>query len=87
MRDWAMRRKTFQPQAQSIAERSVRHGVIWRKLSQGTASAQGSRYVETILSVLATCQQNKINAFDFVRNSIEANLKNHPTPKLLPTTP
>ena len=71
----------------NIAEHSVRHGVIWRKLSQGTASSQGSRYVETILSVLATCQQNKINAFDFVRKSIEANLKKSPTPKLLPKTP
>ena len=71
----------------NIAERSVRHGVIWRKLSQGTASSQGSRYVETILSVLATCQQNNKNAFDFVRKSIEANLKNQTTPKLLPTTP
>jgi len=71
----------------NTAERSVRHGVIWRKLSLGTASSTGSRYVETILSVLATCQQNAINAFTFVRSTIEAALKDQPTPKLLPNHP
>lgn len=63
------------------AERSVRHGVIWRKLSHGTASAAGSRYVETILSVLATCQQNAVNPFDFVAQAIKAQLEYRSHPK------
>ena len=65
----------------------MRHGVIWRKLSQGTRSQRGSRYVETILSVLATCQQNTINAFGFVHSAIESQLHNQPAPKILPTNP
>lgn len=64
------------------AERAVRHGVIWRKLSHGTASPAGSRYVETILSVLATCQQNAINPFDLVARAITAKLNNQPPPKI-----
>ena len=38
------------------AERSLRHPVQWRKTSYGTASERGSRFVESILTVLATCQ-------------------------------
>jgi hypothetical protein len=33
----------------------LRHAVIWRKLSFGTQSAGGSRFLETMLSVTETC--------------------------------
>ena len=33
----------------NVSERSLRHGVIWRKLSFGTQSVRGDRYVETML--------------------------------------
>ena len=64
------------------AERSVRHGVIWRKLSNGTKSEAGSRYVETILSVIATCRQNAINPFEFVTKAVHAKFNKEPAPKL-----
>ncbi len=38
------------------AERALRHGVIYRKLSGGTDSETGSRFVERMLSVVATCR-------------------------------
>ena len=41
----------------NAAERALRHGVIWRKLSLGTASEAGSRFVERVLSVVETCRQ------------------------------
>lgn len=71
----------------NLAERSVRHGVIWRKLSQGTASAAGSRYVETILSVLATCKQNQINPFEFVTQAVKAKVEAKTPPKILNARP
>jgi transposase len=40
----------------NAAERALRHGVIWRKLSLGTASEAGSRFVERLLSVVETCR-------------------------------
>ncbi len=41
----------------NAAERALRHGVIWRELSLGTASGAGSRFVERLLSVVETCRQ------------------------------
>jgi len=38
------------------AERALRFGVLWRKRSQGTASDQGNRWVERILSLKETCR-------------------------------
>ena len=37
-------------------ERALRPAVIWRKLSFGTQSAKGRRFVETLLSVIETCR-------------------------------
>ena len=39
------------------AERVLRHAVLWRKSSRGTDSEVGSRFVERMLSVVATCRQ------------------------------
>ena len=36
------------------AERAIRPGVLWRKGSFGTQSAQGSRFVEAMMTVVAT---------------------------------
>jgi transposase len=63
----------------------VRHGVIWRKLSFGTKSASGSRFVETLLSVIETCRQQKRDAFAFVTQAVER-LFRHGRPKLFPST-
>jgi hypothetical protein len=38
------------------AERALRFGVLWRKRSLGTASEQGNRWVERILSLKETCR-------------------------------
>ena len=37
-------------------ERALRHAVIWRRVSGGTDSAGGSRFVERMLLVVATCR-------------------------------
>jgi transposase len=68
----------------NAGERSLRHAVIWRKLSFGTQSAAGSRFVETMLTVIETCRQQRRNAFAFVTSAVEAHLAHQPTPSLLP---
>lgn len=68
----------------NAAERSLRHAVIWRKLSFGTQSAAGSRFVETLLSVMETCRQQDRNVFAFVTESVEAHFHNQKPPSLLP---
>jgi transposase len=47
----------------NAGERSLRHAVIWRKLSFGTQSAGGSRFVEMMLTVIETCRQQHRNVF------------------------
>jgi transposase len=53
------------------AERALRHAVIWRKLSFGTQSAAGSRFVETMLTVIETCRQQNKNAFAYVTQALQ----------------
>jgi hypothetical protein len=65
------------------AERALRHAVIWRKLSFGTQSAAGSRFVETMLTVIETCRQQEKNAFDYLTQAIEAHLHGQKPPRLL----
>lgn len=58
----------------NASERALRHGVIWRKLSFGTQSASGSRFVETILTVVETCRQQSRNLVDFITQAVETHL-------------
>lgn len=66
------------------AERALRHGVIYRKLSGGTDSEAGSRFVERILSVVATCRQQDINVLDYLSRCYQAHLDGRKAPSLLP---
>lgn len=67
----------------NAAERSLRHAVIWRKLSFGTQSAAGSRFVETLLTVIETCRQQGRDVFAFVTSAVQSHLSHQPTPSLL----
>lgn len=55
----------------NAAERSLRHGVIWRKLSFGTHSPRGDRYVETMLTIIETCRQQNRSVVQFVRHALQ----------------
>ena len=67
----------------NAAERSLRPAVIWRKLSFGTQSAGGSRFVETLLSVIETCRQQQRNVLDHVTNALTAHFHGQHGPSLL----
>jgi len=66
----------------NASERALRHAVIWRKLSFGTQSAHGSRFVETMLTVVETCRQQSRNAFAFITTAVEAHFSHQPAPAL-----
>jgi transposase len=66
------------------AERALRHGVIYRKTSGGTESEAGSRFVERMLSVVATCRQQEIDVLDYLTRCYQAHLEGQPVPSLLP---
>lgn len=67
----------------NASERALRPAVIWRKLSFGTQSASGSRFVETLLSVLETCRQQGRDVFAFVTKAVERHFSQHRAPLLL----
>ncbi len=64
----------------NAAERAVRHAVCWRKTSYGTDSERGSRFVERLLTVVATCRQQGRGVLDFLIQALTATTK----PSLLP---
>ncbi len=66
------------------AERALRHGVIYRKTSGGTDSEAGSRFVERILSVVATCRQRETNVLEYLTRCYQASLEGQTVPSLLP---
>ena len=68
----------------NAAERALRHAVIWRKLSFGTQSAAGSRFVETLLTTIETCRQQDRNVFEFVTQTVINHFHHQSGPSLLP---
>jgi transposase len=50
----------------NAAERAVRHAVCWRKTSYGTDSERGSRFVERMLTVVASCRQQGRGVLSFL---------------------
>jgi transposase len=69
----------------NAAERAIRPGVLWRKGSFGTQSAEGSRFVEAMMTVVATLKQQHRNVLASVTAACEAALCGQPAPSLLPT--
>jgi transposase len=80
---WTFLRHEGVEPTNNAGERSLRHAVIWRKLSFGTQSANGSRFVETMLTVVETCRQQHRNAFTFLTHAVEARLAHQSAPSLL----
>jgi transposase len=69
----------------NAAERAIRPGVLWRKGSFGTQSAEGSRFVEAMMTVVATLKQQHRNVLDYLTTTCQAALGGEPAPSLLPT--
>jgi transposase len=67
----------------NAAEQALRQAVIWRKLSFGTQSAAGSRYVERLLTVVETCRRQRRNVFAWLVEAVEARLTGKTAPSLL----
>lgn len=67
----------------NAAERALRGPVIYRKLSFGTQSEEGSRFVERIFSVVETCRLQKRNCYDYLVNAVTAKMAGKSAPNLL----
>lgn len=67
------------------AARAMRPGVLWRKGRFGTHSPEGSRFVEALMTVVATLKQQHRNVLDDLTAACEAALCGEQAPSLLPT--
>jgi transposase len=70
----------------NAAERSLRPGVLWRKGSFGTQSEEGSRFVESLMTVVITLKQQQRNVLEYLTEACEAALRGDAAPSLLPAS-
>ncbi|MEO6810354.1 MAG: IS66 family transposase [Isosphaeraceae bacterium] len=68
----------------NASERALRHGVIWRKLSFGTQSVAGSRFVSNLLTVIETCRQQERPVFEYLTAAVAAHFAQTACPPLVP---
>jgi transposase len=80
---WTFARVEGVEPTNNAAERALRHAVQWRKTSYGTHGEPGSRFVESILSVVQTCRQQGQNVLEFLTECCRAGLQGC-APPLLP---
>lgn len=80
---WAFLDDPLVSPTNNAAERALRHAVIWRKLSFGTQSVRGSRFVETLLTVIETRRQQGRPLFTFVTEAIARHFAQQPALSLL----
>jgi len=59
-------------------------GPLWRKVSFGTRSERGSRFVASMLTVLTSCQQQGRHALTYLTVCCQAFYANRAIPSLVP---
>jgi transposase len=68
----------------NTAERALRPAVIYRKLSFGTQSESGSRFIERMLTTCETCRLQGRSLFGYLVAAVEAHFAGQQPPSLLP---
>jgi transposase len=69
----------------NTAERALRPAVIYRKLSFGTQSEAGSRFIERMLTACETCRLQERSIFNYLVAAVEAHFAGTSAPSLVPT--
>lgn len=70
----------------NIAEQALRSGVIWRGISFGSQSQQGSKFVARILTVISSLKAQQRNPLDYLSKACYAKRLGLTAPSLLPLT-
>src|SRR6056297_1045659 len=68
----------------NIAEQAIRFVVIDRKVTQGSKSESGQRWLERIWTVLATCTAHDKSLLDVLRTALQHFFRGERPPPLLP---
>ena len=70
----------------NVAEQAIRFVVIDRRVTQGSRSEAGQRWLERIWTVIATCTQQGRSVFEFLHTSVLAHFGGSTSPSLVPDT-
>ena len=81
---WTFTRVAGVEPTNNAAERALRHAVIMRKTSFGTHSQEGSRFIERILTTVATLRQQDRNIVAYVQETCERAIEGKRPRSLLP---
>ena len=68
----------------NFAEQGIRPAVMWRRVSFGTNSTGGSRYVERMLTAIATLRQQRRGVYEYLCDTVQASFEGRQPPSLLP---
>lgn len=68
----------------NLAEQAIRFVVIDRRVTQGSRSEAGQRWLERIWTAIATCTQQGRSVFEFLHESVIAHFQNTHPPSLAP---
>ena len=82
---WTFTRVDGVESTNNAAERALRHADIWRRISGGTDSVDGSRFEERMLSVVATCRQQRRSVLEYLTRCHRARLLGLDVPSLAET--
>ena len=67
----------------NLAEQAIRFVVIDRRVTQGSRSPAGRKWLERIWTAIATCTQHGQSVFNFLHQSVKAHFRDQPAPSLL----
>ncbi|HEY7427009.1 MAG TPA: IS66 family transposase [Gemmataceae bacterium] len=67
----------------NAAERALRHGVLWRKMSHGPKSVAGCAYLSCIWSVVETCRQQGRGVWEYLTECVAVVSQGYAVPSLL----
>lgn len=79
---WTFVREAGVEPTNNAAEQALRPAVLWRKGCFGANSADGNRFVERILSVSATCQQQERHLLTVLTTAVTTYWQGLPAPLL-----
>ncbi len=79
---WTFARVDGVEPTNNSAERAVRPGVLWRKVSLFTQSKRGQEYVERLLTVKTTLRRCGGNLLEFLTESVRAVRTGAPAPQV-----
>jgi transposase len=84
---WTFMRSQGVEPTNNHAERTLRTGVLWRKLSFGSQSDRGCEFVARILTVVQSRRLQNKPVVEFLVEALRAHRESRPAPSLLPSSP